>query len=609
VAPSGTMDTCDEPPAMRLHPVHGYGSHCQHGAAGPVSKTLAQHAISCTEGYTNQLWSQPVAFIEDGELVLVVGTELMNIPLLFCEVRLEASSPSRKPVLVLTLPTKDDDFPNSEEQPNDRSNRWLFFVEGENDSVRRAFEAFGAAGAILPHIAEDYEFAANPVGMGASAVVFCGRYAVKEALPARNQFNTNEGKNMLPMDVVAKEGYIAAKVFTNRSASSSTAPSRSMMQNVKEEVAVLARVARHPNIIRLYGCFPILSCSQSQDGTSEAPAKLPETRWALGLQYCSGGDLGSAGVLTEDKAMQMMAGVLSGLAHLHYHDILHRDIKAENILLTDGHVPIVSDFGIAVHLSDTCNLQKRCGSPGYAAPELITGTGHSVKADAFSCGVLFYFLLSGRLPFAGPSVGSVLRRTLRCKVKFEKDFDQVSRPCKAFLVLLLQKKPEARISCEEALQTPWIQTHTKQEDPSPMLQPSVQDPEIKPALLNNPSLVVGNVLFEDPEIKPALLNNPSPVVGNVLFEMDQSITSHQQRYKYKQIERAPQARFFEVHDTDQLEVGEFELDDASSCGWVSIGCHSTVSAEASTASSRMNLSNRGRHPNKLVLIFLVKLLI
>lgn len=572
LASMAAWDMLDEPPTMRLHPAHGNGQYRPAHACGPLSKASASKALSLANGCSNNLWSQPVAFFEDGELVIVVGTELIHIPLLFVEVHRAV----RTAVLVLCIPQHDGDVPCFQDQSDDTKNIWLITVEGENDCIRRAFHAFGSAGCILPHIANEYEFAAEPLGVGASAVVFCGR----RSTCARMEVSLDD-KNF------SEDTYIAAKVFKPAKPSSKDKEGSkppNIITKVREEVGLLAQVSRHPNIIRLFGCFPVESCDQPQGEDGDTP-KAANHRWALGLQFCSGGDLASAGVMAEDKAAQIMAGVLSGVAHLHRQQIVHRDVKAENVLLTKDEVPVVSDFGIAVHLSDKTSLQKRCGSPGYAAPELITGTDYSVKADAFSCGVLFYFVLSGKLPFAGPSIGSVLRRTQRCNVKFDEKFDKISRACKAFMLLLLQKKPESRISCDMALETPWFRGHLKKEDLSQIPLPKIQDLDLKATPLKFPAVE-----------KPG--QPQGKVVGNIIFEVDRSVTTHHNHCRYKQMHRPP-SNFFDVHDSDQLEV--LEVEDSSSCGWISIGSHSTAPSEASTTSSRMHLSN-GRRPNKLASI-------
>jgi serine/threonine protein kinase len=87
--------------------------------------------------------------------------------------------------------------------------------------------------------------------------------------------------------------------------------------------------------------------------------------------------------------------IISGVEYIHQHQIAHRDLKPENILLKDGNIKI-ADFGLSNYMVDGNSLQTSCGSPNYAAPEIIMAQKYSGQAvDTWSCGVILYALLVG----------------------------------------------------------------------------------------------------------------------------------------------------------------------------------------------------------------------
>jgi len=182
-------------------------------------------------------------------------------------------------------------------------------------------------------------------------------------------------------------------------------------------------------------------------------------RWALVSEYLCGGDVFDAvakQLFKETRARQVMADLLSALAHIHRRGIVHRDVKAENLLLAKDGRAVLTDFGIAALVSDEEAMGKFSGSPGYVA-EILSKKPYGIKVDSFSVGVLLYFMLCGGLPFQGKTVKSTLKRTMTREVSFDNhpEFLNVTHQCKSFILKLLEKPSENRPSAEQASSQLW----------------------------------------------------------------------------------------------------------------------------------------------------------
>src|SRR5438552_16007586 len=157
----------------------------------------------------------------------------------------------------------------------------------------------------------------------------------------------------------------------------------------------------HPNIL------PIYEVSESEDG-------LP----FFSMKFATGGSLQKVGPALRAKprqCVQLMAKVARAVEYAHGHGILHRDLKAGNILLDDRGEPLVSDFGLAKWLDTTSDLTRTLtsfGTPGYIAPEQAQGSAKNVTAaaDIYGLGAVLFYLLTGRPPFIGKNVLAVIKQ-------------------------------------------------------------------------------------------------------------------------------------------------------------------------------------------------------
>jgi len=126
--------------------------------------------------------------------------------------------------------------------------------------------------------------------------------------------------------------------------------------------------------------------------------------WCMLMEYCAGGGLchmlRHTGPRSEGLGASVLHSLLSALAYIHSKEVVHRDVKGENVVIGSGPRFVLSDFSIATHLSDKNSLRRRCGSPGHVAPEILMREPCCRRSDIFSLGVVMHLVLVGRLPFA-----------------------------------------------------------------------------------------------------------------------------------------------------------------------------------------------------------------
>ena len=172
---------------------------------------------------------------------------------------------------------------------------------------------------------------------------------------------------------------------------------------------------------------------------------------AIVMEYVDGGSLRTAladGPLAPRRAVQVTAAVLDGLAYAHEQQVLHRDIKPDNVLLTADWQVKLSDFGIASLLEERqTSTTGLVGTPEYLAPELLLTGKAGLPVDLYGTGVLLYELLAGRTPFAGPGTGyAIAHRHVTNLAPRLPIPDQLWR----VLEQLLAKDPAARPTAAEA---------------------------------------------------------------------------------------------------------------------------------------------------------------
>lgn len=172
---------------------------------------------------------------------------------------------------------------------------------------------------------------------------------------------------------------VALKIITRRKL-----VARDMAGRVEREIQYL-QLLRHPHIIKL---FTVITTS---------------TEIVMVLEY-AGSELFNYivdhGKMPEDRARKFFQQIVCAVEYCHRHKIVHRDLKPENLLLDDNLHVKIADFGLSNIMTDGNFLKTSCGSPNYAAPEVISGKLYAgPEVDVWSCGVILYAMLAGFLPF------------------------------------------------------------------------------------------------------------------------------------------------------------------------------------------------------------------
>lgn len=160
----------------------------------------------------------------------------------------------------------------------------------------------------------------------------------------------------------------------------------------------------------------------------------------------------------EGEAQKVVKTIAEVLFYLHSLDIAHRDLKPENVLLsdkTDNAKIKIADFGFARKVREGCITA--CGTPGYVAPEVISGKVYHTECDNWSLGVLVYILLAGYPPFYAKNRQELFKMIRQAKYVFDSPYwDVVSDPAKDLVRKILVVDPKKRYTAKDILAHPWV---------------------------------------------------------------------------------------------------------------------------------------------------------
>ncbi|KAJ8747742.1 hypothetical protein K2173_013067 [Erythroxylum novogranatense] len=206
----------------------------------------------------------------------------------------------------------------------------------------------------------------------------------------------------------------------------------------------MSLLSPHPNIVQIFDVY------DSEDSLS------------IVMELCESYSLydlviRTSGGLNEVKSATIMRQLLEAIAHCHRFNIVHRDIKPDNVLFDSRNRVKLADFGSADRLGAGEGMRSVVGTPYYVAPEVLTGREYNEKVDVWSAGVVLYVMLAGIPPFYGETVEEIFEAVVRGNLRFPpRIFRTVTTEAKDLLKKMICRDISRRISAEQALMHPWI---------------------------------------------------------------------------------------------------------------------------------------------------------
>eukprot|EP00347_Sterkiella_histriomuscorum_P021476 403333846 len=210
------------------------------------------------------------------------------------------------------------------------------------------------------------------------------------------------------------------------------------VERVAREIHIL-KIVRHPHVVQLYEII-------------ETSKEL-----YLMMEYARGGELFEHIVhrkrLREKEASRFLHQIISGIEYLHKLGICHRDLKPENLLMDEHNNIKIVDFGLSNTYKGSELLKTACGSPCYAAPEMIAGKKYNgLMSDIWSCGVILFAMVCGYLPFEDPNTNLLYKKILNADYTIPQF---VSSDCRELTQKILNTDPTTRIKIDDIRKHPW----------------------------------------------------------------------------------------------------------------------------------------------------------
>ena len=273
----------------------------------------------------------------------------------------------------------------------------------------------------------------------------------------------------------------------------------------RREIEVMYKI-HHPNVVKLYGHFE------------------DNNYCYFIMEYIAKGNIYNLIPHDNKKRLNakvvatLMKDVISAVYYLHHMKpiIIHRDIKPENVLLADGLVAKLTDFGWSNYMQEDEKRQTVCGTPIYLAPEIIKEEGHDEKVDIWCIGVLLFELITGTVPFQGKDIESLKSNILHLRISWPKE---INKDAKDLISKILKLDPNERITLEEMLEHPFFTKYF----------PDAQ----KCLILPDPNIIYKTFIVskDDPKTWDPVKKN-----SNMLGPMDSTHKNKEPQDKYAQLQ-------------------------------------------------------------------------
>ena len=221
-----------------------------------------------------------------------------------------------------------------------------------------------------------------------------------------------------------------------------------VFKNLRREARIM-QLLSHPNIIRLLEVVET------------------ENSYYMVMELVSGGDVmhhimsNKYSCLEEHTVKKYIKQMVTAIHYMHEAGIIHRDLKVENLLLDDSDSIKIIDFGLSNFIHNPENLtinmvQTQCGSPAYAAPELLGHKNYGKEVDVWSIGVNMFAMLAGSLPYTVEPYDITALHAKILDGRINHIPDHISSSCKDLLMRFLTPDPSKRITLPEAIHHHWF---------------------------------------------------------------------------------------------------------------------------------------------------------
>ncbi|KAM3144951.1 hypothetical protein pb186bvf_002956 [Paramecium bursaria] len=285
---------------------------------------------------------------------------------------------------------------------------------------------------------------------------------------------------------------------------------------IKQEILIQQSLS-HKNVLKL------IECQEDNDYIY------------IILEYCSKGCLTFPNTpLPQEQIFNIIVQIMQGLDYIHQKQIIHRDIKLENILIHEDGTLKISDFGWATTLQNVKPTSVICGTTQYMPPEAVMKKNHDQKVDVFSLGVLIYTLLHAQFPFKGPNQETIIGEILNKQILLNKNLDE---DLQIAIQAMLTKKAEIRPTVQQL----FISKYMKREMRRNNLFNRYENEALKAKINKNTQIKTVTQALSIPikqdqlslssySTQKSVSTNPSPMVSRItdqIFKFQEDFTNIQ----------------------------------------------------------------------------------
>ena len=356
----------------------------------------------------------------------------------------------------------------------------------------------------------DYTFSSKKIGKGAFSVIYKGTHRYNKKVYAIKEIsyeNLNKIKN-----------------------------------TIKREFTVMKKL-NHPNIIKLHEVF----------------FDSENKNVYLVLDYYEKGDLFNflkGKPLKEKYTKKYMRQLASGLKYLHENNIIHRDLKLKNILVTNSNDIVISDFGFARDGDSNTMFDTLCGSPMYMAPEIMNHKFYDNKSDLWSVGVIMYELLFGTTPYHAKNLIELMKKIKKRNVIIPKEYENlITDECRELLLSLLNRNPKTRITWDNFFNHKWFERDEILEGENKLMDINMSTSLAKYALQNSTQFL-NSKIFKHNSIrnkKDSQSSNDSPEMQFHLSLEDKKIQDTDSETEYHDIELTDDSEDDSDPESEEIE--------------------------------------------------------